>query len=553
MADSDATRPAPLARRAARRGGARKAARPAEDLPGRGARASARPTRCCSRRGAKRGRRRRRRSAWSRPTAAPRPRRCCAGSRSCRAAGSTTAAACSRRWTSTRILARRPQLVLVDELAHTNAPGSRHPKRYLDVEELLAAGIDVYTTLNIQHVESLNDVVAQITRVRVRETVPDSHHRPRRRDRADRPDARRPDPAPEGGQGLRPRAGRARARALFLARQPDGAARAGAARAPPSASTTRCSSYMRAHAIAGPWAAGERVLVCISEQPRAAGARPLRQAAGRPAARALDGALRRDRRARRAARGRARPHRRDAAAGRAAGRRGRRPCPARGIAEEILAYARAQQRHPDRHRQVRRARAGSSCCTARSSHDLMRRAGDISVHVIAGDEAGEPSPSAVRDRRARAPAALDPLPYVVALLAVAVALGVGWLIDRCSASTNIALVFLTAVLSARRALRAGAVALRLRRQRRSPTTSSSCRRSTPSRSPTRERRGALSSSSSWPSSPATSRRACAPGGRRAAGARAHDRGALCLQPQARRRRRRSTTCCGPPPTRSPRC
>src|SRR6201992_2245995 len=72
------------------------------------------------------------------------------------------------------ILVRRPQLVLVDELAHTNAPGSRHPKRYLDVEELLAAGIDVYTTLNIQHVESLNDVVAKITRIRVRETVPDS-------------------------------------------------------------------------------------------------------------------------------------------------------------------------------------------------------------------------------------------------------------------------------------------------------------------------------------------------------------------------------------------
>src|SRR6266478_4668779 len=72
------------------------------------------------------------------------------------------------------ILKRRPQLVLVDELAHTNAPGSRHPKRYLDVEELIAAGIDVFATLNIQHVESLNDVVAKITRIRVRETVPDS-------------------------------------------------------------------------------------------------------------------------------------------------------------------------------------------------------------------------------------------------------------------------------------------------------------------------------------------------------------------------------------------
>src|SRR6516164_845581 len=72
------------------------------------------------------------------------------------------------------IIARHPQIVLVDELAHTNASGSRHPKRYIDVEELLSKGIDVYSTVNIQHIESLNDVVAQITRVRVRETVPDS-------------------------------------------------------------------------------------------------------------------------------------------------------------------------------------------------------------------------------------------------------------------------------------------------------------------------------------------------------------------------------------------
>ena len=71
-------------------------------------------------------------------------------------------------------LARRPQLLLVDELAHTNAEGSRHPKRWQDVEELLDAGIDVFSTMNVQHVESLNDVVAKVTGVRVRETVPDS-------------------------------------------------------------------------------------------------------------------------------------------------------------------------------------------------------------------------------------------------------------------------------------------------------------------------------------------------------------------------------------------
>ena len=71
------------------------------------------------------------------------------------------------------ILSARPRLVLVDELAHTNVPGSRHPKRYQDVEELLADGIDVYSTLNVQHIESLNDVVAQITGVIVQEKIPD--------------------------------------------------------------------------------------------------------------------------------------------------------------------------------------------------------------------------------------------------------------------------------------------------------------------------------------------------------------------------------------------
>lgn len=71
-------------------------------------------------------------------------------------------------------LARRPALVLVDELAHTNVPGSRHPKRWQDIDELQAAGIDVFTTLNVQHIESLNDVVGGITGVTVRETVPDA-------------------------------------------------------------------------------------------------------------------------------------------------------------------------------------------------------------------------------------------------------------------------------------------------------------------------------------------------------------------------------------------
>lgn len=70
-------------------------------------------------------------------------------------------------------LARRPALILMDELAHSNAPCSRHPKRWQDIEELLEAGIDVFTTVNVQHLESLNDVVSGVTGIQVRETVPD--------------------------------------------------------------------------------------------------------------------------------------------------------------------------------------------------------------------------------------------------------------------------------------------------------------------------------------------------------------------------------------------
>ena len=128
------------------------------------------------------------------------------------------------------ILARRPELVLVDELAHTNAPGCRHPKRWLDVEELLDAGIDVYTTVNIQHLESLNDVVAQITGVRVRETIPD-----RILDRAD--EVKLIDLSPEEliqrlqeGKVYMPEAAERALRNYFQPAQPDGAARAGAAR-----------------------------------------------------------------------------------------------------------------------------------------------------------------------------------------------------------------------------------------------------------------------------------------------------------------------------------
>ena len=134
-----------------------------------------------------------------------------------------------RSSTSTRRWRAGPRSILVDELAHTNAPGSRHAKRWQDVVELLDAGIHVYTAMNVQHVESLNDVVAKITGVIVRETVPDSIF-----EHADEVElidlsARRPAPAPAGRQDLHSRAGARGRRELLPQGQPDRAARAGAA------------------------------------------------------------------------------------------------------------------------------------------------------------------------------------------------------------------------------------------------------------------------------------------------------------------------------------
>src|SRR6516164_8158671 len=168
------------------------------------------------------------------------------------------------------IIARHPQIVLVDELAHTNVEGGRHPKRYLDVEELLNSGIDVYTTVNIQHIESLNDVVAQITRVRVRETVPDAIF-----DRAESVEL--VDLTPEDliqrlkeGKVYIPQQAE-RALEHFFSPANLTALRELALRRTAERVDEQLLNEMQARAIQGPWAAGERVLVCVSEDPRSAG------------------------------------------------------------------------------------------------------------------------------------------------------------------------------------------------------------------------------------------------------------------------------------------
>lgn len=164
------------------------------------------------------------------------------------------------------IWTRRSQLVLVDELAHTNAPGSRHPKRYQDVEELIEAGLNVYATLNIQHIESLRSVVAQITGVWVRETVPDSV--------IDNVDEVELVDLPPDELLQRLREGKVyvpemvgRAIEDFFRKGNLTALRELTLRTAVQRVDEQVRAYMGTHAIRGPWPTGERILVCISHSP----------------------------------------------------------------------------------------------------------------------------------------------------------------------------------------------------------------------------------------------------------------------------------------------
>ena len=167
------------------------------------------------------------------------------------------------------ILARAPRLALVDELAHSNAPGSRHPKRYGDIEELLAAGIDVYSTVNIQHVESLNDVVASFTRVRVRETVPDSILEQAEIEVVDIP----PDELIErlkAGKVYLPQEA-TRALGHFFSKSNLSALRELALRRAAQAVDAQMLEHVRRLGVGGTWAGSDRIVVAVSELPGADG------------------------------------------------------------------------------------------------------------------------------------------------------------------------------------------------------------------------------------------------------------------------------------------
>jgi two-component system sensor histidine kinase KdpD len=343
------------------------------------------------------------------------------------------------------IIARRPQLVLVDELAHTNAPGSRHPKRYLDVEELLNLGINVYTTVNVQHIESLNDVVAQITGVRVRETVPDQVF-----DRADAIEL--VDLTPDDliqrlkeGKVYVPKQAE-RALEHFFSPANLTALRELALRRTAERVDEQLLSQMQARAIPGPWAAGERVLVCISEDPRAAGlVRYAKRVSDRLHApfTALFIEGRRARQFDEVERDRIADTLRLAQA--LGGDAVTIPGSDKLTSDDALTYARANN--------ITQIVLGKS---SRSRwyellhgsvvHELVRKAGNISVHVIAGDDIeGQPVPrKTTTAAEKREP--VDLRPYAIAFAAIAATLSLSELIRPAFGVENVDLVFLTAVV-----------------------------------------------------------------------------------------------------------
>ncbi|MBA8900046.1 sensor histidine kinase KdpD [Phyllobacterium sp. P30BS-XVII] len=340
------------------------------------------------------------------------------------------------------ILARRPALVLVDELAHTNAPGSRHPKRYMDVEEILSQDIDVYSTLNIQHVESLNDIVAQITRVRVHETVPDSVI-----DEADEVEIIDLTPVDlikrlQEGKVYLPATAK-RATENYFSPGNLTALRELALRRTAQRVDDQLLTHMQANAISGPWAAGDRVLVCVDEQPRGASlvryARRLADRLRAPWA-AVHVETQRFARLSEAERDRL------ASTLRLADQLGGETItlPGRNAAEEIARHARENNvthivtGKPNKPR-WRELFEGSV------SHDLIRHAGNISVHVISGNDQ-EVVSSQRRSASAPRPS-FQIKPYLVSTGYVVAALGFGLLLSRFLDVRNIALVFLMAVLA----------------------------------------------------------------------------------------------------------
>ena len=335
-------------------------------------------------------------------------------------------------------LARRPNLLLVDEYAHTNVPGSRHPKRWQDIDELLDAGINVWTTLNIQHLESLNDVVQKITKVRVRETVPDTVF-----DKAneivlvDFPPDELLKRLAEGKVYVQDTA--ARAVEHFFRHQNLTALRELALRRAAERIDAALIERMQAQAIEGPWAAGERILACIGPDPGSpAVVRAAKRLAdlmdapwlavtverpgaslGEDARQKLDEAMR------------------------LAQSLGAETQTLTGndLPDELLRFAKFENVTQI---VIGRSRGGFFSDLFRRSlpHELVRRTQDIAIHLVTRET--EPAPRMRLPRLTKITFA--PLPFLYATLAVAGALAIGEVLTALTPIPNLSMVFLMAVL-----------------------------------------------------------------------------------------------------------
>jgi two-component system sensor histidine kinase KdpD len=334
-------------------------------------------------------------------------------------------------------LRRRPSLLLVDEYAHTNVLGSRHPKRWQDVDELLDVGIDVWTTLNIQHLESLNDVVQKISKIRVRETVPDGVF-----DKADEivlvdfpPDEllRR---LAEGKVYVQDTA--ARAVEHFFKPQNLTALRELALRRAAERVDASLIERMQAQAIEGPWAAGERILACI-------GPDPVSPAVIRTAKRLADLmdapwiAVTVERPGTTV--GEAARQRIDESIALAQSLGAEtQTLSGADVPAELLRFARFENVTQI---VIGRSRAGYVSEILRRSlpHELVRRTQDIAIHVVTQEAEAQPEAPRPAARRR-----IAPLPILYATVAVAAALAIGEGLTAVTPIPNLSMVFMLAVL-----------------------------------------------------------------------------------------------------------
>jgi len=337
-------------------------------------------------------------------------------------------------------LARRPALILIDELAHSNSPGMRHAKRYQDVQELLDAGIDVYTTLNVQHLESVNDIVERITGAKVRETLPDSVL-----DEAD--EVELVDTSPEELL-VRLREGKVyvpdkadRALRNFFSKGNLLALRELALRRTAERVDVQMRDFRRTHAVRETWPAAERILVSVGPSPLSARlVRAARRMAAGLNAEWIAAYVEKPDAARMSQRDRDRVNQNL----RLAEQLGARTVTLSGedVADEIIAYAHAHN--------VTKLVIGKSdeprwkeFLFGSVVDDLVRRSGDIDVYIIRGREEET-------IRRSVTPGPRAPIQWrslLPATLIIAACTGLSWLMWRHFELSNLIMVYLLGVVT----------------------------------------------------------------------------------------------------------